>query len=326
MAVKRKIQKAIIEESITLGVALEEFVIEKEAHNLSPKTIKNYLQSVNYFIQFHDFNNDTPLDEINPSHFFKWINTMKLEGVKPTSINHYLRDCRSFFYWCMDADRKYMEAFKIKQIEGQEEQLKMFPDEELLLLLEKPERSNNKFTDWRTWVICNWVLATGNRAATIVDVKISDIDFKRKEISLAHTKNKKAQIIPLSSSLETVLKEYIKMWRRGAEADGYLFPNVGEEKLTTNALQNSFSKYCKARGCSHTNIHGLRHNFAKLWIKNNGDMFKLQKILGHSTLDMTRKYVKLFSEDIKEDFDKFSPLDSIKRKQKRTQAVKRSNY
>lgn len=324
MAVKRKIQRAAEPDSLTICAALEEFLIEKEAHNLAPKTIKNYKQSVDYFLEFHGFTEETPLDEVTQSHFYKWINSLRLDGVKPSSINHYLRDCRSFFYWCMDVDRKYMEAFKIRQIEQQEEQLKLFPDDELTILLEKPERSNNKFTDWRNWVIVNWVLATGNRCSTVVDVKICDIDFKRKEIHLAHTKNKKAQIIPLSSSLETVLKEYIKMWRKGAESDGYLFPNVGEEKLTTNALQNSFGKYCKARGCSHTNLHGLRHNFAKGWVKNNGNMYKLQKILGHSTLDMTRKYVNLFSEDIKEDFDRFNPLDTIKRKQKRTQAIKRN--
>ena len=325
MAIKRTIKRTAEPDNITIGLALEEFLIEKEAHNLSPKTIKNYHQSVNYFIDFHGFTADTPLDEVTQSDFYKWINSLRLDGVSPSSINHYLRDCRSFFYWCMDVDRKYMDAFKIRQIEQQEEQLKLFPDEELAILLEKPERSNNKFTDWRNWVVVNWVLATGNRCSTVVDVKISDVDFKRKEIHLAHTKNKKAQIIPLSSSLETVLKEYIKMWRKGADADGWLFPNVGEEKLTTNALQNSFSKFCKARGCSHTNLHGLRHNFAKGWVKNNGNMYKLQKILGHSTLDMTRKYVNLFSEDIKEDFDRFNPLDTIKRKQKRTQAVKRSD-
>lgn len=325
MATKRKIQRTLEEEKVTIGAALEEFLIEKEAHNLAPKTVANYKQSVDYFIKFHALTPDTPLDTITISHFYKWVNSMKLDAVKPTSINHYLRDCRSFFYWCMNTDRKYMPEYKIRLIEAQEEQIKLFPDEELLLLLEKPERSNNKFTDWRTWVICNWVLATGNRAATICDVTIDNIDFRRKEIQLTHTKNKKAQIIPLSSSLETILKEYLKMWRNGCAKDAYLFPNVGDEKLTTNALQNSFSKYCKARGCTHTNIHGLRHNFAKLWIKNNGDMYKLQKILGHSTLDMTRKYVNMFSEDIKEDYDKFSPLDTIKRKQKRTQAVKR-NY
>ena len=327
MAIKRSIKRSADPNSYTLGQALDEFLIEKEAQNKSAKTIANYKQSLSYFTAFHSLEDDTPLEEITQSHFYKWINSLRIDGTKPTTINHYLRDCRVFFYWCMDEDRGYMPSFKIKQVEGQEEQIKLFPDEELEALLVKPERSNNKFTDWRTWVIVNWVLATGNRCSTIVDVKVGDVDFRRNEITLHHTKNKKAQIIPLSSSLATVLKEYIKMWLDGGKnKEAWLFPNVGEEKLTTGALQNSFSKYCVARGCTHKNLHGLRHNFAKLFIKNNGDMYKLQKILGHSSLDMTRRYVNMFSEDIKEDYDKFSPLDTLKRKQKRTQTIKRNDY
>lgn len=324
MGVKRAIKRATSSELIPLQEAFDEFIAEKEAHNLSPATIRNYQQSYDFFTRFHEFTNETTTDEIKPTHFYKWINSMKLNGVKPTSINHYLRDCRTFFYWCMDADRKYIEpAFKIAMIEGQEEQLKLFTDEELELLLEKPRR-NDSFTDWRTWAIVNWVLGTGNRAATICDVRLSDINYSKREIALGHTKNKKAQIIPLSSSLETVLKEYVRMWRKDAPIDAWLFPNVGEDKLTTNALRHAFARYCGSRGVDRTNIHGLRHNFAKGWVQNNGNMFALQKILGHSSLDMTRKYVKLFSEDIKEDFDKFSPLDTIKRGSRRTQLVKRS--
>lgn len=324
MGTKRRIKKSSGYDLIPLTQAFEEFMIEKEARNLSEATLKNYRQSFELFCTFHELTADTTTDEITPSHFHKWINTLKLDGVKPSSINHYLRDCRSFFYWCMDADRKYIEpSFKINMIEGQEEQMKLFTDDELTLLLEKPRR-NDSFTDWRTWAIVNWVLGTGNRASTICDVRLTDINYSKREIALGHTKNKKAQIIPLSSSLETVLKEYVRMWRKDADVDGWLFPNVGEEKLTTNALRHSFSRYCAARGVERTNIHGLRHNFAKGWVQNNGNMFALQKILGHSSLDMTRKYVRLFAEDIKEDFDKFSPLDTIKRGARRTQTVKRS--
>ena len=299
----------------------ESFYLEKEAGGLAPKTLKNYRQSFEFFTKFCGFTEETVVPEVEQTMIFKWINTMKLEGVKPTSINHYLRDLRAFLYWCMEME--YLEPFKIKTIEAQEEQVKLFEDWEIEALLEKP-RPRDGFVEWRTWAIVNWVLATGNRAATICDVRLTDVSYAKKEIVLRHTKNKKAQIIPLSNSLEMAIKEYCRMWRKDAPVDGFLFPNIGEEQLTTNALRLSFGRYCKSRGVEKSNIHGLRHNFAKGWVRNNGNMFVLQKILGHSSLAMTRRYVKMFSEDLKEDYDMYSPLDTIKKSKRRTAAVKRS--
>ena len=326
MATKRTIKRSTETYVLSIGAALDEFIEEKQANNLAAKTINNYLQSIGYFLDFNELTRDSEVTEINQSQIFKWINTLKLEGVSPNSINHYLRDTRTFLYWCMAEERGYITPFKIKQVQAQEETPKLFSDEDLILLTEHPQRNNNRFTDWRNWAIVSWVLGTGNRAATIVEVKINDIDFRKKEITLAHTKNKKAQVLPLSSALEAVLKEYIKTWRADAPKDAYLFCNVGEEKLTTNALQNSFAKYCKEKGVSHTNIHGLRHNLAKNWVMTNGNQFKLQKVLGHSTLDMTKRYVNLFSEDVKEGYDSHSALDTIARKKRRTQAVKKNPW
>lgn len=318
MGVKHRIRRSSTPEAMPIEEAFNEFITEKEAKNLSKSTIKNYVQSYNYFMDFHGFTEESLLSEVKPSLFFQWMNTLKLDGVKHTSINHYLRDTRAFFYWCME--RSYIEnSFQIPMVEGQEEPPKLFADEELELLLEKP-KPGESFTTWRTWVIVNWVLATGNRAATICDVKVEDIDYKKKEISLSHTKNKKAQLTPLSPSLETVLKEYTRKF----EITEWLFPNIGTEQLTTNALAHSFARYCKERGVSRTNIHGLRHNFAKLYIMNGGSPLKLQKLLGHSTQEMTRHYVKLFIDDLKEDFETYNPLDTIKRGARRTNKIKRN--
>ena len=87
--------------------------------------------------------------------------------------------------------------------------MKLFTDEEIEKLLEKPRNPDN-FVEVRTWMVVNWVLATGNRGATIIEVKIGDVDFKHKEISIRQQKNKKVATIPLSPTLETMLKKYIK--------------------------------------------------------------------------------------------------------------------
>ena len=309
-------------EIINIITAFEDFILEKQAKNLAPKTIHNYQQSFNLFCKFYSFDENTDISDIKLQHIFKWINQMKLEAIKPTSINHYLRDIRAFLYWAMDNDRAYLPYFKIEMQVHQEESLKMFTDAEIDILLNKPRR-NDSFSNFRMWVIVNWVLGTGNRASTITDLTIGDINFNKKEITLRHTKNRKLQIIPLSTSLSVILKDYIKLWRKDEPAEAWLFPSIGNEKLTTNALRLAFTRYCEERGVNRHNIHGLRHNFAKAWVRANGNMYQLQTMLGHSSLDMTRKYVRLFAEDIKEDFDKFSPLDQIKRNQKRTQTVKR---
>lgn len=60
-----------------------------------------------------------------------------------------------------------------------------------------------------------------------------------------------------------------------------------------------------------TRIHSFRHYFAKKYIQNGGNSFKLQKILGHSSMEETQRYVDLFGNDLKVGFDIVSPLDNI---------------
>lgn len=313
---KRKIK--VVNDEITLEEAFNQFIQEKEANGLAPSTVRNYKMSYSIFCSYNDFNADTEITELNTGLMIKWINHMRKEEITPSSCNHYIRDIRAFLNWAKK--REYIqEDIELRELRKQEEPPKFFKDEDVEKLLEKP-RARDSFVEWRTWAIVNTVLATGARASTICEMRITDIDFIKREISLAHTKNKKAQIIPLSTSLENVLREYIRKFG----LSGYLFPNVGDEKLTVNAVAHSFSKYCENREVEQTNIHGLRHSFARSWVKNGGSAFALQRILGHSQLTMTQRYVKLYAEDLKEDYEDFSALDVMKKKSKRTSQFKKN--
>jgi len=67
------------------------------------------------------------------------------------------------------------------------------------------------------------------------------------------------------------------------------------------------------RGVERTSVHLYRHTFAKLAVKNGIDPLRLQKLLGHSTLQMTQEYVNLYGTDLQKGFNDYSPLDSIGR-------------
>ena len=308
---KRVIKQAKGE--ITLQEAFDLFIQEKEANGLSASTLRNYNLSWKIFSEYCEI---TLPSEINDGVIIKWINHMRKSEIAPSSMNHYLRDMRCFINWLIK--REYCEKVEIKEVRQQEEQPKFYKDEDIELLLEKP-RVKDSFVEWRPWAIVNTILAAGARAQTICDMTLTDIDFQKTEIALGHTKNKKAQNVPMSKSLETCLREYIRKF----DVSTYLFPNVGDEKLTTNGLRLAYGRYCKDRGVEQTNIHGLRHSFARSWVKNGGSAFALQRILGHSNISMTNKYVKLYAEDIKEDYEDFSALDVIKKKKSRSSAFKK---
>ena len=70
---------------------------------------------------------------------------------------------------------------------------------------------------------------------------------------------------------------------------------------------------------------GYDQKFAKDWIRNTGDVFRLQKLLGHTTLEMTRQYVNMFNEDLKQGFEDYNPLDRLKKASSRTQKVSRND-
>ena len=304
----------------TLREAFDEYVIEKRASNIAPQTEIGYKNTFHKFTLF--INEDTKTNEITDKLIFEWINEMKSENLKIVSINSYLRTIRTFLYWCMSEHREYVKSFKIKLLANQEEAIKTYSQEELDKILIKPDIKAD-FADWRTYTAVGFILDCGARASSVVNIRMCDIDFTNGYITLTHTKNKKLQRVPMSSFFSTALRDYIRMWRRNAHADDYLFCNVGEKKLTVPALRSGFEKYCKRRGLNKSHVHGLRHTFAKGYLLNNGNTFKLQQILGHSTLDMTRKYVTLFSEDIKDGHDELSPFAVSNSNKSRKKEVKR---
>jgi integrase/recombinase XerD len=202
----------------------------------------------------------------------------------------------------------YVKDFQVLLPKMDEVVKETYTDNEIMLLLKKPDMKKSDFPEYRNWVIVNYMLGTGNRAGTILNIKIEDLDFESGNIILKKLKGRKQYYIPISKSLAQILREYV-IYRKGETSD-FLFCTAYGKPLTLNGLETEIAKYNKIRGVEKTSLHKFRHTFAKQWILNGGDIFRLQKILGHSSLDMVRKYVNMFSDDLRRDFDSFNPLDN----------------
>jgi len=296
--------------------AFEDFIRHKKINNLSSETLLYYNRCYKTFCQFYD--PTLPCNTITQDIVERYTEFLQNKNIIDITVNSYLRGLRAMLYYFME--RGYIQEFRIKLIRFNKKIKETYANDELDILLKKPNLKTCTFAEFRSWVMINYLLGTGNRLSTMISVKCGDIDFDNNIIRLTKVKNRKEQIIPLSSTLREILKEYI-FYRKG-DSDDYLFSTIYGEGLTKSGVTTAIISYNKSRGITKHSIHLFRHTFAKLWILNGGDIFRLQKILGHSSIDIVKEYVNMFSSDLQIDFDQFNPLESIAVKNKRSPAIK----
>ena len=196
--------------------------------NLTKRTIEFYEEDLMYL---QNYVNAKYLDEITQETLDDFILEELDKGRRTTTLNTRLRGLRVFFKFC--AEREYMEELSIKLLKDDAELKEPYTDAELRKPLVRPK--SNRWAEYRSRAMINYLVATGNRARTIVNIKISDINFDENTIHLRAMKNRHQQFIPLSPALKEVLEEYLSAWKW--EFDDYLFPTYTGEQLSTRSFQ-----------------------------------------------------------------------------------------
>lgn len=299
---RTKILNAAAVHKTTFTEAQNAFIKHCRLKNLRPRTIAYYTEDLAYF---HGKTGVRYVDEITQDAFGDFILKELETGKKTTSLNTRIRGLRVFFSFC--AEREYMKPITPKLMKVDEEIKEPYTEAELMRLLKKP--TSNRWTEWRTWAAVNYLISTGNRVSTILNIKIEDINLEELTIHLKQVKNRHQQIVPLSPALKEVLTDYLKTWEW--TPNDYLFPSYEGNCLNVRSFQGAVKRYNIARGVTKTSVHLFRHTFAKNFILAGGGMVQLQALLGHSTMDMTRHYVNLYGLDLQRDYARLNPLDNL---------------
>ena len=287
---------------------LEIFIKHCQTKNLSQRTIKVYQYECETFIIWCKEEQEiVDVDKITEEIMGEYILFLQQKEISQNYIATKMRQLRAFLYFCMD--REYLKQFKVVIPKADEVIKEPYTQKELERLVKKPTSAN--WVEWRCWAMVNYLLSTGNRLGTVLNVKIEDIDFVNNLIKLNKLKTRKQQYIPMSTGLKNVLKAYLELWEH-TDSD-YLFPEYEGKQLSTRGAQWSIRQYNLNRGVTRTSIHLFRHTYAKYYIVAGGEATHLQRLLGHSTLAMTNHYINLYSTDLQKNYDKFNPLDNLTR-------------
>ena len=292
--------------SATIEETFSDFIISRKTKGLAEKTLQSYQSQFQAVARHMDVKMDIAM--LQKADLDAMIISMRDASLSPNSINSYTRTLKSFFSWC---NEQGITRLNIPLYKAEETVKETYSDAELAALLKKPDIRKATFAEYRDWVIINFLLNCGSRAATVRAIQIRDVDLDGGMVFYRHTKNRKAQVIPLCSAMVAILREYLR--HRGGEAADYLFCTETGSQLTENGLRQSIARYNVRRGVQKTSIHLFRHTFARKYLIDcGGDAFTLQKLLGHSTLAMTKHYCAIFDADLTKNYDNFSPLAQMK--------------
>lgn len=308
--------KMLKETGLTFQEGCEKYLEDCRQRNLREGTIRHYRQSYTQFYKVIPAG--LPLEDFTEKTYTDYVKHLTETLNNDVSINSYLRDLITTLHFLMREG--YVAPFKMRAIKADKKPIETYTEEELAKLLKKPNMKKCSFTEYKNWVMTNFLFSTGIRQRSLQNIKIKDIDFDNHVVYVNFTKNRKPLIVPINQTMVRILEEYLT-YRQHANTDEYLFCNIFGQKLTKSTSYHMLYQYNKSRGVETTGIHRFRHTLAKQWILNGGDVVSLSKLLGHSSLEITQNYINYLVSDLSKQvnelniLDKFRPHTHIKKKQ-----------
>ena len=302
---KKRLTLSKKKQVITLNILHNEHLTSCKARRLSQHTIDTY--ESNYRLLSEFLTEEYDISQLSNKGVHDYINFLcDNYSSKTTTLNSRLRYVRNLFNFAHE--QGYCDKLKIKLIKENVENKTPLTKDEVQKLIARPK--SVRFTEVKMWVIANLVLSTGIRSRNVREVRVSDLDLQNRTLYLRDTKSHKSQTVYLSKSVVKVLNEWLRLTE--LPSDSPLFPNEFGEEMSLDVCKMAFIRYAQRRGVN-TSLHILRHTYARDLVQADVNPVIIKELLGHHSLEVTQRYIKLFSDDIRKATD---GLDTLAQYQK----------
>jgi len=285
--------------------ALNDFLAYlKKERNFSSHTVRSYQIDL---CQFFDFCADRlgskPLSAIERKDIRDFIGAVMRYGYSSKSTARKLSSLRSFFRYLVETGN--MKSNPAQAIKGPGLEKKLPPLLTQFQVAQALTPLDDSPASLRASAILETIYGSGLRAAELVGLKLSDIDFQHETIRV-RGKGGKERILPLGRKEKEALQKYLTV-RPNPLAEP-IFQNNQGKSLTTRSVQKIVATaLSRIAGVTATNPHSLRHAFATHLLERGADLRAVQELLGHASLNSTQIYTHLTVERLRKVYDKAHP-------------------
>ena len=235
------------------------------------------------------------------------------ELLSPQTIQCYVRGVKAFFNWLYKEG--YSTEFVLERLKPPKAPKKLvdpLADTEISAILYAIDAQ----TSWgaRNTAMVVFFLDTGLRLSELLTLHMPEFHMEDNYVKVMG-KGQKERIVPFGSSAQKAVMKYIFHFRPEPLSEDRVFLNLDGSPMTETGLKLIMKRLGVSAGVPRLHTHLLRHTFAVNYLMNGGDVFTLQQILGHTSLEMVRRYVNLANAHVMTQHQRFSPVDRMNLRQ-----------
>ena len=273
---------------VRIQQAFDEFLSASRARKLSIGTISDYSNTINKFISYVG---DVIMNDVTTSMVAEFL--ASLPHSAKTVLNYHV-GLAAIWTWALK--QGYVAKHIIRMVDAPRPAIiviEPYTEADIHALLGATKHKNAD----RDRAIIYLLLDTGARASELVGINKADINLEKRTIKVLGKGNKQ-RLLPFSKTTALVLSFYLE------SVQNRPFP------ITRTGLRLLMWRLGKRAGVSDCHPHRFRHTFAITYLRNGGDIYTLQAILGHTTLDMIRRYLAIAQVDIEKVHQRASPVEN----------------
>lgn len=283
---------------LTLGRAVELFLAAKAAEGASPRTIEWYRMILTRLVRA--LGAERAVDGLDPAELRAWLVELRTT-LAPVSVAGYVRTLRVLGNWLAAeglADAAALRGLRRPRVPHKV--IEPVADDVLRRLL--------AVASVRDRAIVLLMLDTGLRVSEVAGLRLGDL---RPDGTLkVRGKGSKERVTPVGSTARQAIVRYLGQRGSGRPDDALWLGRKGQ--ISARGLQHMVRRLKGRVGVTgRLSPHSLRHTFARSYLVNGGDVFSLQRILGHTSLDMVKRYVALADVDLVTRHAVASPADRL---------------
>jgi len=300
----------------SLSRLVQDYLVAKEASGRAPATLDCYRIRLSRLVAFLG---DPAVTSITATDLRRWLIALKSGRIRPTTgvyVEGHRAVAEGLFTWAVSEGRlRRSPTSGVERYRGDRPPIRTLTRSDVAMLLaQQPDTAMGR----RNRAMLAFMYDTGVRGAELVRLRLEDVDLDARQARI-RGKNRRAETVPLSPALGSLLLEYLRDDRSGASnATAAFFLSRSGSAVTTNAIRLWMRRAKVPAGLEGKRVspHVIRASAATHFAASGVSAFGVQRFLRHRTPTMSQRYVDLGSLDFAQLHASASPLQQLSSDQK----------